>query len=1033
MLGVEDIDGRPLYQYRVFLQSAGFHQLNSIEVWEVLIENPNSRDDQVARFLAPVAAARFASNYEEGAPCWEHCGEAVSNLRKRSFSRFSSLLERSLELYRIKPLKLRGGDTGWLETIIGQAGLPAGMLKPGKVVRVILDQLMAHLGSGEEGMDELARSLVNQALAEDKLRTAYRDAGHLPGLCAELVRAVVGLTAEAGWTGGDPGAIWAIPQWEDRLPFRVNPQTAREIVGHLLKVAIQAAGGGDLGIARVMHRAGQDWKLKTRAVVSGEDIDLSALGLESPPSMAAVFYTVNGQPVEEALRIRHREQASFRVLRGPNELMGEHGSWEVPISLALHFDGQYLPVSASGGDALDSNSAWVFEARGPEYVFKAHAPVRLRAKELIIAVDAGESVTGCAEKLQGTSLILGKDGKRRELWRVSGRAVIERPNEEPTWVVAGFEGAQSYLDFRGKSPSSFHVEGCATVFVGNPEPRRVGGLAGRIQWRRQGETGWRDWGQKFEPGMLAFRLVDEVGTSIAERRRVLVLPDGFRPEITTKSTSFRLPSGFTSSSAKPGLDGKHIVEFGRAETIAVEVEAPGVRVRFLFAKPVAGAFVDLLTKERTTSGRKIISSWLVERMCALSGQHAAMLEVSRTNDRSAAPIPLAADGRLNLFQIRAYLQALAFHARGRSHTVLLEFRNAAALQVDSYKSRIRRDGSHLVVQDATPDMDLEMVPMVSSGLGQPERVIPARVEKDVWQIPDIEEPSQLYLAVDRTRQALPCLVVSTEQSSQSWSAFMGAVCVRDVSEREAALRNVYHDITQSPSDARSIEESDILFRWVVEFQLYLEWLDPFLVLASEPALAMKMLVLAEINGREEAAAALREALDLVPFFWHRAGVSVLSDLMDWAQARFGTQVIPTLPPILEKRSIQRSLMIPSAERNERSMQAWEEAITSFRWITPREQRQRSPAMAGFVANDLWANPNLDPEAKGQLRVQPRSISTQTNLAETYYLAPQELAIAISLGVDLLDSQVADFIYARYVIDPQKFDAAYSAAISVIGK
>ena len=1033
-LGVEEIDGRPLYQYRVSLQSAGLHELNSIEMWEMLIEKPNSREDQVARFLAPVAAARFASNYEEGAPSWDHCGEAVSNLRDKSFARFSTLLERSLDLYRIKPLKLRDGRTGWLETIIGQAGLPAGMLKPGRVLRVILDELMAHLGSGGEGTDELARSLVNRALSEEKLRPAYRDAGHLPGLCADLVRVVVDLTAEAGWTGGDPQAIWAIAQWEERLPFRVSQQTAQEIVGHLLKVAIQAAGGGDIGIARVLHRTGTDWKLKTRAVVSGQDIDLSSLGVESLPSTAAVFYTVNGQPVEEALRIRRGEQASFRVLRGPNELASEHGSWEVPISLALHLDGQYQPIATSGGDALDPNSAWVFEAKGFDYVFKAPAPVRLRAKELIVAVGAGDVVSGSAQKLQGASLVTGGNASgRRELWKVTGRASIERANEESTWVEAGFKGAQSHMDFRGKPPSSFHVEGCASVFVGNPEPRRVGGLSGRIQWRRQGENLWRDWGQKFEPGMLAFRLVDEAGTSIAERRRVLVFPDGFRPDITTKSASFRLPGGFVSPSAKPGADGRHVLEFGSAETVAMEVEAPGSHVKLVFAKPVSGAFVDLLTREKTTSGRKIISSWLVERMCAVSGQHTPMLEVKRASDRNAAPIALAADGRLNLFQIRAYLQALAFHERGRSHPVLLEFRNAAALQIDSYQSRIKRDGSQLMVQDATRDMELEMVSMVSPGLGARERVIPARVEKDVWQIPDIEEPSHLYLAVDRTRQALPCLVVWAQHSNQSRGAFMDAVCIREGSEREAALRNVYSNITESPSDARSIEEADILFRWVVDFQLYLEWLDPFLVLASEPALAMKMLVLAEINKQEEAAAAMREALDLVPFFWHRVGASVLTGLMEWAHEKFGPQVIPALPPILERRLIQRNLMIPSRERNERVVQDWEEAITDFGWITPRERKQRPPPMTSFVTTHLWGSQELDPAMKEKLKTQPRSISTHTNIAETYYLAPQELAIAISLGVALEDSQMADFIYARYVIDPRKFDAAYSAALTVIGK
>lgn len=66
-LGVEEIDGRPLYQYRMSLQSAGLHELNSIEMWEMLIEKPNSRDDQVARFLAPVAAANRLSAHQVSA------------------------------------------------------------------------------------------------------------------------------------------------------------------------------------------------------------------------------------------------------------------------------------------------------------------------------------------------------------------------------------------------------------------------------------------------------------------------------------------------------------------------------------------------------------------------------------------------------------------------------------------------------------------------------------------------------------------------------------------------------------------------------------------------------------------------------------------------------------------------------------------------------------------------------------------------------------------------------------------------------
>ncbi len=1031
-LGVDEVDGRPLYQYRVSLHSSGLDDLNSIEMWELMIGNPKSRDDQVIRFLAPVAAARFASNYEDGVPSWDHCGEAVSNLRKRNLQRFSYLLERSLALYHVPPLRLRGGDTGWLETVIGQAGLPAGMLRPGKVIRSVLDQLMAHLAAGEEGLSGLANELINEAVNENKLRTAYRDAGHLPDLCEKLVRAVVGLTAEAGWSGGELDSVWAIPSWEESLPFRVDPQAAREIVTQLLKVAIRAAGGGDTGIARVLSRSGTEWKLKTRASVSAEGVDLAALGLDALPPVAAVFYTVNGQPVEEAFRIRQKEAASYRLHRGPNDLIGGHGAWDVPISLALSHEGRYLSIPSSGGDALDSESAWVFEPRNGEYVFKAPAPVRLRAREILVAVEEGTRVTGAVERQPDAYLATGtSDAKRRELWKVSGRAAIERDGQEAAWVEAGFEGTQSYLDFKGKPPSNFQAEGYASVFIGNPNPRRVGCLTGRIQWRRQGENVWHDWTHRFESGLLAFRLVDEAGDSIAERRRVLVFPEGFRPEVSRKGVSLRLPTGFGLSGKVKSSEDQHTVEFGQASMLGIDVSVYGTSVRLNFTKPAAGAFIDLLTREQTTSGRKVISSWAIERMCAISGQQGRTLEVSRTGDRNAYPIPMNDDGRRNLFDLKSYLQALAFHPRLKRHSVLLEFQNAAALQIDSFMSRIHREGMSLIVQDASPDMEVELMSLASTESEQHETLVPERVGNDIWIIPDLSDQAPLYLAVDKTRQALPCLVVGRTTLEQAADSFLGAVCLRDEAQREAALTGVYERIVGNPFDAKSIDELRTCLRWVTDFQLFLEWLSPFLILASQPGLAMKILALAGVAKQEEAASALREALDRVPFFWHRVTPLVLTDLMGWTQDKLGPQYIPAFLVMLEKREISRSLVLPSPARSERSFRDWEEAITNFRWVTPRERKQRSPAMASFVSAQLWGNGSLSAASRIALKVQPKSISTQTNVAETYYLAPQELAVAHALKVELTDIQMADFIYARYVIDPVKFDAAYSAAISVL--
>src|SRR5690606_22314440 len=71
-LGRELIDGRPLYQYQV--------DQEHLSALEVLINHPRATEKQKIHALAPVAAARFASIYEDGVPSWAHCGAEIERL-----------------------------------------------------------------------------------------------------------------------------------------------------------------------------------------------------------------------------------------------------------------------------------------------------------------------------------------------------------------------------------------------------------------------------------------------------------------------------------------------------------------------------------------------------------------------------------------------------------------------------------------------------------------------------------------------------------------------------------------------------------------------------------------------------------------------------------------------------------------------------------------------------------------------------------------------------------------------------------------
>lgn len=1030
-LGVDEIDGRPLYRYQINLHSTDLTQLNSIETWEMVISNPKSRDDQIIKFIAPVAAARFASNYEDGSPSWRHCGEAISGLRDRSWPRFSYFIHRSLELYGVKILRSPGADE-LLETVIGQAGIPSGILRPGKPLRSILDELMKRLVSGESNLVEVAKGLIDESVKEKKLRQAYRDAGHLPRLCVDLVESIIVLTEMAGWSAGSLDSIWSIPNWEHLLPFRVEEAAAKEIVGQLLNVAVAASGGSNTGIERILHRTGGEWRLKTRASVPLDGIDLSMLGLESSPSIAAAYYTVNGQPIDEAYRIRLKPDDTYRLASSPNELTDDQGAWDSPISLALRHEGSFLPMPSAGGDALDSVSAWVFEPRNGEYVFKAPAPVRLRSRELLVAVGAGTRVSGDVERIASASLNTGNDASAaRDLWKVTGQATIERDGDEHARIVAGYDGPQSYFDFRGKSPSTYQVRGYTSVFVGNPEPRRVSGMGGRIQWRRHGETEWKNGWSASATGLLAFRLVDESGATLAERRRILVLPEGFRPEVTMRSVTLRLPADFSLVGQGRSPEGKYTVEFGSASKLSIDVVVPGTGATLLFTRPVPGAFVNLLSREQFSTGITIINSRAMDRMSAQSTQGGRYIEVSRTQDkRNAYPIALHEDRRLNLLDIKPFLQAMAFHPHARNHNLRIEFQNAAAIEVDFFLSRIQREGWELKIQGAPADAEIELKPLTVSHTEEYETLVPERTSIDTWTIPDLKGKAPLYLAVDRTRQAYPSLVVGVTSQEASPETFTGVVCMKNEAEREQALLALYREIVDAPHSAKSAIELEICLNWICDFQLYLEWLDPFLVLASAPELAVKVLVLAEIRGNSEAASSMMEVLDKVPFFWHSITNSALGNVTSWAISQFGMEAFATARSIFERISIPRMLMEPVGENPYQPIEKWQTTVNEHPWLTAREKEQRSPALADF-ANRLWGRPDIPDNVRSRLSMRPKTISINVDLARTYLLAPQEFALAQVLSVEMDDVQRADFIYARYVIGPVQFDTAYCAALRAL--
>ena len=1013
-LGREQIDGRPLYQYRIDLELlAGL---------EVLINHPCSTDAQKILALAPVAAARFASNYDDGVPAWAHCGAEVERLYRTNQAKFRTLMELSLGRYGVPIVKRPDADL-LLETIICQAGLPSGMLRQGRALRGVVDELMKRVAQGSDDPLGEASSLITAAVERGdgrqgtKLRKAYQEAGHLPQLCVDLVAAIIQLTQRANWAGGSLDALWEIPDWDIELPFRVDQAAARVIVSQLLDVAITATGGSGFAIERVLSVQNGEWTLRTRAAFPGEGVDLPA----EDRDVVSVHYTVGQEPVSEAFRIRRKDGSRYTLARAVQDL--PESAADRPVSLALQDAGGYTALDCAGGEPLDEDTPWVFESRTGEHVYRAPAPVRLRVSELMVAVPDGTEVFGDAIK---TSRSLSLKGVARALWKVTGKARFTGKDGEPELVQAGYTGPQAYLDFRGRSPS-FKVHGFSAVFLGNPAPRRIGGLSGRIEWRKVGSPTWNSAPIRAETGHLSFRLVDADGEVLAERRRVFVLPECFRPEVTNKSTSFKLPPSFEVRGRKPDPSGAYVLDFGQASRLEVVLSTAGSDIEITFERPTPAAFIDVATGEETSSGKRKISSRAADLIRAYSTLH-DHVEIRRASDHWAAVYSVdLQNNKLNISELKAFREALSFHPRGRTHALTVQFQNGPAIEIEPY--RIQRKDGRLTVPGADSDIRIQLRSLTPLGNGQPQTIDLDRIDTENWLLPETD--GSLYLAIDTTYQAAPCLVASAAGDKGGEGTFLGAIAIGQESERERALIELYERIIENPHEGYASVELTTCLKWLGDFQFSLAWLDPFLVLSASPPLALRMLSLSRILGEVQAEQGLRWALDGVPFFWHRVTPGELEALMSWVGRLYGQRETEVVRSLMDEMAIPSRMRRPDVLRGVHRLwrDSWHTRVIEWGNSFDRGHELRGPALAD-TSNSLWKH--LEGHVIGeQFLVRPKAMPETVSVFRTYLLAPYELALATALGIEMDRQLRDDLLFARHMIDPAQFDDAYCAGLALL--
>lgn len=323
--------------------------------------------------------------------------------------------------------------------------------------------------------------------------------------------------------------------------------------------------------------------------------------------------------------------------------------------------------------------------------------------------------------------------------------------------------------------------------------------------------------------------------------------------------------------------------------------------------------------------------------------------------------------------------------------------------------------------------------------GQTSQCIPLEPhDQSSWIIPSLAEGSQ-YLAIDTSYQAAPCLVTGTSKCLLGESrTFTGCVALSNEEERLRGLADLFESITFSPSEASRSAQFDICLDWFGRFKFILPWVDPFLVLASKPELALKVLVVAKIRGHIEAQLGLKWALDEVPLFWHGLTPHMRAKALDWARLKFGAQNEEGLQDLMREIGLSEKYMHLSGRPDlffhltrDSWHTAWQHCVLSWKDASEGHFGMRPLAVVASVSG-LWGEISDNERLSSLLFARCSQVPYDVNdLHCTYLLAPFDLALAVSFGVELEPSVRDDFIYARYAIDPVQFDESFCFAIALI--
>lgn len=549
MLRARDLsspDGRPLYEYRATeAELAGLRECFEVEVHTAIRHRRSV--PSVAQGFCLWAAEWWRSHHEQGPWRWVDVLRAAGceemDTGSSGYGYLCELVSLGMEAWGRQVLRV-GASREFLLTLACEGGLPLRMVRREhgrlrRYFRALLEEVRV-FGGSRTPPTELAQRVGGYLPRSLQNEVVYR-------LSGDLAHAVWELQARIGATLAPAAELDRVePGWRDRLPLRLDDETARTFLDNLLLDAVRVARAArhEIRWCRILRRTGSDWELtgepSVPAVLDPEEVT-TMFGIEdaakAPDRFTLLLHRDDGCTTLLAL-------ATARVDREGRRVLGlEHGAGtrarvvgpEAALGSALLArDGtrDHLTRTFGGAGALEADLPWVFTSDEHDEasfaMLAGQGSLSVRAGRAWVAVPEGCVSLDEPDTCSSDGALLNPP---RKVFRVQGTAAFVDAAGARTVVRTGAAAAPNSGEYWLDGPRAELGREGIPVFRGVPRLRIQHG-DGRSWGVPDREVLWLPEGSSAPDAAERSRWVGEgrlrhvVGGEVRSSARIQVLPAG---------------------------------------------------------------------------------------------------------------------------------------------------------------------------------------------------------------------------------------------------------------------------------------------------------------------------------------------------------------------------------------------------------------------------------------------------------------------------------------------------------------------------